>query len=371
MNRAMKQRSSFTSRAFGALVLVALVACSSKNSTPVGGDGGAVASGGCESAIDKASYCSSCTVAANATPTACTTARNVEACCTFVAAPSQELQRGTGLERYSSNDPTIDLGCLDNPGTLGTPQMVKLTGFVRLFSTGDDSSGVKVEVFKEGKDGALGDAVGTPYTTSMTDAIEMPKPTWLSKCPDGGCSFRAYAIDGVPTETPLVIRTSDAAGGTQWAPLYDYNVYFKNGDVQNGAVAYEASAVAATDINTVASAAGGFTIRPDKGLLAGEVHDCGDVRLAFATVDTDVSHEGDMFYFGENEADPLPDSNRHSLGTSKLGLFGALNLPTGTPVHISAVGIYQGKTVLLGTHTVQTYAGSVTALSLRGRRPWQ
>ncbi len=39
-----------------------------------------------------------------------------------------------------------------------------------------------------------------------------------------------------------------------------------------------------------------------------------------------------MFYFGENEADPLPDKSRGSLGTSKLGLFGTLNLPTGQPI---------------------------------------
>jgi hypothetical protein len=368
----MKQRFRLSFGALGALVLLA-AACSSKNSTPAGSSGAASGGpgGGCEGAPDKSTYCSTCSIASNATPTACTAARNVEACCTFVAAPTQDLVRGTGLERYSSTDPTVNLGCLDNPGTLGTPQTVKLTGYVRLFSSGNDSAGVKIEVFKEGKDGALGDAVGTPVATTANDPVEMPKPTWLKKCPDSGCSFRAYNYDGVPTETPLVIRTSDAAGGTQWAALYDYNVYFKNADVQNGAVTYEVSAVAATDLNTVASAAGGFTIREDKGLLAGEVHDCADVRLGFATVDTDVSHEGDMFYFGENEADPLPDSNRHSLGTSKLGLFGALNLPTGVPVHISAIGRSNGATVLLGTHTVQTYANAVTALSLRGRRPWQ
>ena len=106
-------------------------------------------------------------------------------------------------------------------------------------------------------------------------------------------------------------------------------------------------------------------------MIAGEVHDCGDIRLAGATVDIDAAHEGDMFYFGDNEANPLPDKTRTSAGTSKLGLFGTLNVTTGVPIRISALGIHDGQTVLLGTHTVQAFKGGVTALRLRGRRPWQ
>ena len=67
-----------------------------------------------------------------------------------------------------------------------------------------------------------------------------------------------------------------------------------------------------------------------------------------------------MFYFGENESDPLPDKSRGALGTSKLGLFGTLNVTTGVPIRISAVGIYNGQAVLIGTHTVQTFKGAVT-----------
>jgi hypothetical protein len=234
---------------------------------------------------------------------------------------------------------------------------------------------VKIEVFKEGKDGAVGDLVGTPVETTTDDVKnppQSPKPTWLTKCPDGGCTFRGFAYANIPTETPLIVKTSDAAGGEQWAPLYDYNIFFANSAVQAGdVVLYDPAAVAATDINTVASAAGGFTVKADKGVIAGEVHDCADVRLSGATVDTDVAHDGDMFYFGENESDPLPDKSRGSLGTSKLGLFGTLNVVTGTPIKISALGKSGGQTILLGTYTVQTFPGAVTVLSFRGRRPWQ
>ena len=359
----------------GALLVVSS-ACSSSNSAPLA-DAGAGGTASCEGAptLGKADFCKSCTLAANASPNKCNAPRTVEACCTFVQPPTQELVRGTGLNRNSSSDPTIQLACLDNPGELGASKTVTLKGFLRVFSSGGDSAGVKIEIYKEGKDGALGDLVGAAIETTQDDVKnppQTPKPAWLKKCPEGGCTFRGFTYAGVPTETPLIIKTSDATGGERWAALYDYNIFFANAAVQPGdEVSYEPAAVAATDINTVASAAGGFTVRADKGVLAGEVHDCGDVRLSGATVDTDVAHEGDMFYFGENESDPLPDKSRGSLGTSKLGLFGTLNLPTNTPIKVSAIGKSGGQTVLLGTHTVQAFPGAVTALSFRGRRPWQ
>jgi hypothetical protein len=377
----MKSYSALSSLLFsslcGASLLVA-TACSSTNSTPLADAGtGTGTAATCENApvLNKADFCNTCTLSASASPNACRGARNVSACCTFVQAPTQELVRGTGLKRNSSDDPVLQLGCLDAPGEVGTPKTVTLTGHVRVFSSGGDSAGVKIEIFKEGPGGALGEAVGTPVLTTDDNAKNPPlepKPEWLKKCPDGGCIFRAYKYAGVPTETPLIVKTSDAVNGESWAALYDYNVFFTNAKVKAGdEVDYEPAAVAATDINTVASAAGGFTVKADKGLLAGEVHDCGDVRVSGATVDTDVAHDGDMFYFGENESDPLPDKSRGALGTSKLGLFGTLNLPTGQPIKISAVGKSGGQTILLGTYTVQTFPGAVTALSFRGRRPFQ
>ncbi len=51
-----------------ALCLVSMVACSSKNSTPPAGGTSGTAAAGCDTQLDKAEYCSTCTVAANATP---------------------------------------------------------------------------------------------------------------------------------------------------------------------------------------------------------------------------------------------------------------------------------------------------------------
>ena len=245
--------------------------------------------------------------------------------------------------------------------------MVTLNGFVKDFLGGDaDSTGVKVEIFKEGTDGALGASIGS-FTTDTNS--QQRTNDWLANCPTSGCIERAYSITNVPTETALIIHTSDANNAGKWASLYDYNIFFSNSAVNAGAVTYDTTAVGTTDLTTVASSAGGYTIQADKGLLAGEVHDCGDVRLSNATVSTDYRPQSPIVYFGAVESNPLPDQTQTS--TSQLGLFGGINYTTNVPIHISAVGNLNGQLTLVGAYTVQVFPGAVTALSLRGRRSYQ
>jgi hypothetical protein len=368
----MRVTSSFAALLLASVVMLAAVpACDGGTTPDATPSTGSTAACSKTSTLEKDAFCETCTMAPTAQPATCKAPRTVNACCTWVAPPTTTLARGTGLNRYSGSDPTVQLACLDDPGTVGASKTITLKGFVRLFSSGDDSTGVKIEIFKEGDDGSLGAPVGAPVTTTSNE-VNVKKEDWLEKCPDGGCIFRGYTYEGVPTETRLIVKTSDATGGSQWADLYDYNIFFPSSVASaENVIEYDPAVVAATDINTVASAAGGFSPSQEKGMLAGEVHDCGDVRLSGATVDIDAAHEGDMFYFGDNESNPLPDKTRTGDGTSKLGLFGTLNVTTGVPIRISAIGNYNGQTVLLGTHTVQTFKGAVTALRLRGRRPWQ
>ena len=359
------------------------LACSSGNHTPANPDAGANASCTSPPMVSAAttSYCASCSAPPTANPTACSVARPVDACCTWIEAPGAQIVRSTNLHYFSGPNPTPDFSCLTSPAAPGTPQMVTVTGHVKLFSSGLDSAGVKVEILTEGPDGSLGTLVGAPYTTVADDTVDPAETVdWLQKCQQatgGSCNFRSYVYANVPTETRLIIHTSDALGAGMWADLYDYNIYFSNSDVTTGTsgptVTYDASAVDVIDIATVASAAGGFHANPSEGMLAGEVHDCTDARVSGAMVDTDLPHEGPLFYFTDDETDPLPDSERApaGLGTSDLGLFGALNFTVGTPIRVTAIGQVNGQLEMLGTYTVQTFANSVTALSLRGRRPWQ
>jgi hypothetical protein len=357
------------------LTVIAAVACSSSNSVPY--DAGTISTSTVVQDMDLKT-CSGCSAT-------CGGSLPLDACCTCVGEPANTLVRSTDLHRYSAPagaSPTPDLSCLGTPAPLGTPKMVTLTGYVWLFSSGVDSQGVKVDIYTENNPNTDGTISASPigsYTTSMSDPADPTPTSWDSQCPSG-CSYRQYKIANIPTETPLVIKTSDASGQGLWATVYDYNIYFPNSDVDGGStptVSYDATAAASTDPGTVALTLG-HTIDGADGLLAGEVHDCGDDRLSGATVGTSAAPSSYTFtYFTSDESDPTPDQTATS--TSNLGLFGGVNIPVGMPLRVTAVGTCPagqstckaGSPVMLGTYVVQLYAGAVTALSIRGRRPWQ
>jgi hypothetical protein len=257
--------------------------------------------------------------------------------------------------------------------------MVTLTGYVWLFSSGVDSQGVKVDVYTENNPNTDGSVSSNPIGSYTTTAADPPDPintSWSSKCASG-CSFRQYTIPSVPTETPLVIKTSDATGSGMWATVYEYNVYFSNSSLvtpDGGGVAeatYLATATATVDLGVVAGVVG-LSFNASDGLLIGEVHDCNDVRLSDATVGVTVPPQGQLFYFTSDEGNPLPDQQAHD--TEALGMFGGINFPAGVPVRVTAMGndpANAGRFLMLGTYVVRAYPGAVTAISLRGRRPWQ
>ncbi len=328
--------------------------------------------------------CSTCALPDGGTE--CMTSGSVNACCVCVLEPTTTLARAVGLHDYSTTSPSaVDFSCLAAPPKAGPVHTTTLTGYVKIFSSGTDTAGVKVQVFNvDTSTGVLGAQVGSTFMTSMTDPSETN--TWLNACTSMPCTFRQYTITGVPTETPLVIQTSDA-GSHIWSTLYDYDVYFSDAatctttppgapcvNAAGTATNYDVTAVAPGDITLAASVAGGFTVASTEGVIAGEVHDCGDIRLSGANVGVDQTHTGPIIYFGTDadpdESDPTPNQSQTS--TSPLGLYAGLDFEVGVPIKVSAIGNYAGKDTLLGTAVVQAYAGpSVTAITLRGLRPFQ
>ncbi len=188
-----------------------------------------------------------------------------------------------------------------------------------------------------------------------------------------------YAIPNVPTETPLIVKTYGASDF--WRDLYTYNFQVLDEEVEGSAAAgdpcadapagpraeYRARTLSRSDYNSIPLTAGISGITSGNGALAGEVHDCTDVRVENASVGV-YPIPRVLAYFNDNPSNPLPDISR--TGTSLLGLYAALDLPPG-PADVSAVGLVGGQLVSLGWYHARVFPNSVTAVTLRGLRPSQ
>lgn len=321
---------------------------------------------------------------------------------------------------------TPNLDCLNNPAPgPGTPDKVTLTGFVHVFSSGPDSNNVKVQVFDASMvsttDPAMQAALGSvnaaldPATQRACDAdatkgCSLPLMTGcaLPLCNDGlggrtddhkycrdngsggECSDRLrwesrYAITGVPTNKPLVVRVTGPSGmsDSTWATTVAFNVFLSTSDractslsdtdcldksdAANPRYQLNVSALSASDyvnIPTISGLAGG--ISSGKGAVAGEVHDCDNVRVA--NVEVATTPGADRFtYFNGNPIMTLPDSSRAAVGTDRLGLFAALNVTPG-PVHIEAAGskTLTDPLISFGTFDAFIYPNTVTIVNVNG-----
>ncbi|APR75232.1 Hypothetical protein A7982_00578 [Minicystis rosea] len=284
-----------------------------------------------------------------------------QVCGVPVLDPPGPLSRSADVEEYAGSGPP-DLGCFA-PGsypTAGASQTVTLEGVVKIFSHGCESKNVTIEVY-EVVDADIGSTpVGTPVTTASDCTVNGVAST------NDDCGTRyecKYSYPGVPSEKELLVLTK----GDLWAPLYSYNLYIPNDQVQGGKYTHEVRALATDDYSVIPQAAIGGPITPGNGAIAGEVHDCGDVRLIGAKVDVDVSKRI-VTYFTSDEDKPLPDLG--ATGTSALGLYAALDVPPGK-ASVAALGLVDGKITTVGYHRVKVFPDAVTSITFRGVRPFQ
>jgi hypothetical protein len=319
-----------------------------------------------------------------------------------------------------------NLGCLTTPKPDGSgPATTTLSGFVHVFSSGPDSGNVFVALYDAAALAGGADpttltplaqtvAMLDPATQRACDATaangcSIPSATGctLPKCNDGlmgrtddrkycrdlgggnsACSDRLrweahYSLDNIPTNKQLVIRTAGPTGmadGT-WAALVAWNVYLSTGDrtCEDASATdcwdaakmhyqFNVNALSRSDyvnIPTTAGLASGIT--PGEGAIAGEVHDCDNIRVGNVAVATSPS--ADRFtYFNGNPIMTLPDSSRFSSGTDRLGLFSALNLKPGK-VAIQGAGLVGGKLTDFGSFSANVYADSVSVVNVNGGKP--
>ena len=351
----------------------ALLACSEKSSTipfDSGTGGGAVTP-------DNISWCPA------APPTSACNA--VSVCGVCVPNPPGDLKRTTDTREFKgTGDP--DLSCLKKGATLKSlnPGTVKITmkGYAKIFANGPDSANVKIEVFKEGANGATDGAAIASTITDKTLPIGVKTETIYKAGKPQDRTLYPYEIkvDAFPVDMPLIVKTSGKAPEDGWFNLYDYGVIAYRTEVEASATFnFDVRALGNDDYASILKAAYSRPPEGGKAAIAGEVHDCQrddpsvpleqrEVRLANATVEIAPRSSAGLFYLSEVEDDPLPDPSRK--GTGRLGLYAVGALSPG-PYTVAASGKIGTTTYGLGSYTVQAFPDSVSVFTFRGRRPWQ
>jgi hypothetical protein len=290
-----------------------------------------------------------------------------DACGVALKTPPGELLRSPNVKEYGgSGDPQV--GCFEPggyPEKPGTSETVTISGVAEIFSHGCQSKNLTIEVYTVKRtggadDGDIGDLVGTPVTTADDCSID-GVGSEEENCDPQRYECK-YEYAGVPSETELVIKTS----GPGWTALYDYNIFIRNDKVTGGVWEHDVRALATDDYGLISQTAIGAPITAGHGAIAGEIHDCGDVRLINALVDVNIPRKA-LTYFGDDEDHPLPDLS--GLGTSSLGLYSAIDVNPGQ-ASLGAIGQAKDGTIHgLGFLRVHVYPDSVTTVTFRGMNP--
>ena len=208
-------------------------------------------------------------------------------------------------------------------------------------------------------------------------------------CHGGQCIERLrwesrYRIANIPTNKYLVIRTIGTHGfkpGT-WGIMAQFNVYLradapkcKDGEYNDcintkGDYEMEVNALYSGDYSTIPITAGLSGGVPEgHGAIAGEVHDCDDIKLSGFQVGTNPL-PAVMAYFNGNPVKTLPDLPQLKHGTNIDGIFAALDIEPGE-VTISAIGQVGGKVLSAGTIKAAVLPDTVTVVTFDGLKPEQ
>jgi hypothetical protein len=316
-------------------------------------------------------------------------AGEVVSCCTCIRLPLEDAGRTScaDMSDYCGSGP-VDLSCYKPDGypTQGTPADITMHGVVDVYATGPNSDGITIQVYRENADGSLGALLGETVSdaTCPDHEAELPVPNEVGDeavfCP-GVCQEKKpdtedcrelgyYEIPGIPTNTPLVVKTSGSSA--TWKDMFSYNIWFFDNEIVNDRVYYKSRCLSLDDWRNIPVAAGDVTgVAPGKGAVAGEIHDCGDVRLYYATVA--VYPRAETFtYFNGVEEKLYPELGRSDYGTNLDGLYAAIELDAGQTVRVTALARIAGEGyVSLGWAVAQTWPDALSSVSLRGTRPNQ
>jgi hypothetical protein len=345
----------------GLLALLALAGCSSS------GGGGEQDDFNCPEDVAPAGNSAFCDSAATDLNCSLVTASHQHQVCGVpLTAPQNELERSANVEKFAGSGPP-DLSCFSTagyPAPPGAPSMVTMTGVAEIFSHGCKSTDLTIQVWTVKRTGGSDDGdLDTLVGSSVTTPSDCTAESLATDDEDCGTRYECnYTYPGVPTETELLIKTD----GDMWAPLYEYNIFIRNESAQNGMWTHNVRALAQDDYGVISQVALGAPLTAQRGAIAGEVHDCGDVRLVNAVVDVSV-RKAVTTYFTNDEEHPLPELQAR--GTSTLGLYASMDINAG-PVSIGAVGLVDDTVTTVGFFPARVFEDSVTSVTFRGLPPF-
>lgn len=203
------------------------------------------------------------------------------------------------------------------------------------------------------------------------------------------CTFQhgLYAIPGMPTNVPLIVRTSavDAEDPNGWRVSYIWNVVLFSDRLDPKGEGEQPTAHIGQDTyryNPTIVGEGQWKLVPDTigvlggisdghGVLGGRVRDCGtDKRRSWSMVNAKIGvgvpPEG-LTYFNNSETDTVPNKSRTE--TNLIGRYAAVGIPAG-PNRVAVLGKIDGKDTPLAASDVFVIPNSLVIVSLPGNVPY-
>ncbi len=329
-------------------------------------------------------------------------------------------QHGVWEDCDETGNTPPDLSCIGVPDDPpASPPTVTLTGYLEVFSAGEEPIDIKVQIFDPADlvgvtriDSSIPTIAEVTIVVADLEAdlaagvaracfaesdniaefsVECPLPTTdcggscqddlsgTDFCYNGSCYDRLryegrYEIPNIPTHQPLVIRTSGVDGydDLTWGVMAQVNIFLRTTDDEynetEGTYELNANVISQEDwlkIPQTMGLSGGMSA--GYGAIAGEVHDCNGVRLLGAQVG--LYPQSPYFaYFNGNPIDTVPLTAQLAAGTNSLSVYAEFELPAGQ-MDVEAWGLINGTPTLLGAHQTFVFQDSVTVLSINDGKP--
>ncbi len=354
--------------------------------------------------------------------------------CVVVPTAAEKAVITDPLKDYLPTEEPLELGCVDKSfedlakSSTG-PATATIWGRVDRFGGGPLTQNVEVAVFKladfkpeacasieDDDERALcyhSDKVGKPIGTTVSVDPDKAKELGLdlaqSKKPDDGCeghlecpsgyecrskqsngprycvkTHAIYAIEGVPTNTRLVIRVHGLNPKDKWHDSYYWDIVLFADHLDKKGAATQPTKYVDKDTyrtNPTIVGEGQWTLVPNtigiqdiplgNGVIGGRIRDCGKAggrggwAIHNAKVGLGVLPKG-LAFFNNNEDNTVPVKT--NTATDTLGRFAAVDIKPG-PNRISAAAWVGDKAVPLGGVDVFVVPDALMIVSLPGRIP--